>query len=165
MSVTISGSGTISGLAATGISDQPVFAGNVLQVIQAQSTAATTTSSTSYVDLTGMSASITVKANSKVFIMVTCGTYGAGSGSAWGATGNIAITDSANTILIDTEHIGTITNEAQTAQHATFVLTGGLSAGTYTYKVRGRSITGGSIEFNRPGSSSKGRLILMEIAG
>jgi predicted methyltransferase len=42
MSVAISGSGTITGLTATGISAQPVFAGNVIQVVNTQTGAVAT---------------------------------------------------------------------------------------------------------------------------
>jgi hypothetical protein len=69
MSVTINGSGIITGLDADGISAQPVFAGNVLQVVQAVKTDYFTTSSTSFVDITGLSVSITpLSASSKILV-------------------------------------------------------------------------------------------------
>ena len=76
MSVTISGSGTISGLTATGISAQPVFAGNVLQVVQGVVTgtldvAFFATTANGFVD-TGLSATITPKStSSKILIIVS----------------------------------------------------------------------------------------------
>jgi hypothetical protein len=68
MSVTINGSGIITGLDADGISAQPVFAGNVLQVVQGSSSSTTSTTSTTAVT-TNISASITPSAaSSKVLV-------------------------------------------------------------------------------------------------
>ena len=70
MSVKINGSGIITGLDADGISAQPVFPGNVLQVVQASTTTQTNISSTSYQD-SGLSASITpTSASSKILVFV-----------------------------------------------------------------------------------------------
>lgn len=82
MSIVIDGTGTISGVSATGISTAQTVtsvtssalpAGTVLQVVQATTTTAYTTSSTSMVS-TGFSASITPKfATSKILVNVTGG--------------------------------------------------------------------------------------------
>jgi hypothetical protein len=70
MSVTISGDGTITGLDADGISSQPVFPGNVLQVVSVTYSTLTSISSTSYQDL-GLLASITpIRASSKVLVII-----------------------------------------------------------------------------------------------
>ena len=50
MSVAISGSGTITGLTATGISAQPVFPGNVIQVVNTQTGAVATGTTTIPID-------------------------------------------------------------------------------------------------------------------
>jgi hypothetical protein len=71
MSVTISGDGTITGLDADGISSQPVFPGNVLQVVSATSTTQTIVSAASYT-VTDVSASITpISASNKILIVVS----------------------------------------------------------------------------------------------
>jgi hypothetical protein len=71
MSVTISGDGTITGLDADGISSQPVFPGNVLQVVQATTGTDTTITATSYTDITNLSVSITpTSASSKILVLV-----------------------------------------------------------------------------------------------
>lgn len=136
--------------------------GSVLQVVRATSTATTSTTSNSNVDLAGLAATITVQANSSILIHCTTGTYGPGGGG-WGATGRVILTNSGNGTLAYGEHIGTISDEAQTHQHTFFHLVTGLSAGSYTYKLRGSSTTGGLIYFNR--DSVMGGLVLMEIAG
>ena len=70
MSVAINGSGTITGLTATGISAQPVFAGNVLQVVSATYATTVTSTSSSYSD-TGLTASITpTSSSSKILVLI-----------------------------------------------------------------------------------------------
>ena len=70
MSVTISGDGTITGLDADGISSQPVFPGNVLQVVSATYATEVASSTDTFVD-TGLTASITpTSASSKILVLV-----------------------------------------------------------------------------------------------
>jgi hypothetical protein len=69
MSVKINGSGIITGLDADGISAQPVFPGNVLQVVMGTDNTPTSINSSSYVD-TGLSATITpTSATSKILVL------------------------------------------------------------------------------------------------
>ena len=71
MSVQISGDGTITGLDADGISSQPVFPGNVLQVVSTAKINQFTTTSNSFVDVTGLSATITpTSATSKILVLM-----------------------------------------------------------------------------------------------
>jgi hypothetical protein len=71
MPIRINGTGTITGVGATGISAQPVFPGNVLQVVSATYSTETVTQSTSYVD-SGLSASIAPSSNtSKILVLVS----------------------------------------------------------------------------------------------
>jgi hypothetical protein len=70
MSVKIDGSGIITGLDADGISAQPVFPGNVLQVVSTTKTDTFSTTSTTFTDVSGLSASITPSsASSKILII------------------------------------------------------------------------------------------------
>jgi hypothetical protein len=70
MSVTISGDGTITGLDADGISSQPVFPGNVLQVVSAVKTDTASTSSTTFSDI--LTLSITPSsASSKILLLAS----------------------------------------------------------------------------------------------
>jgi hypothetical protein len=60
-----------SGLAAAGIARTNMYAGAVLQVVQTQKTSVFSTTSSSYVDITGLSASITPSsATSKILVSV-----------------------------------------------------------------------------------------------
>ena len=137
-------------------------AGAVLQVVNAKATATTTSSSTSAVNLTGMSTNITVSAGSSILALTTAGIYGSGNGSSWSSTGRIWLYRGA-TVLSSSEHMGVITSLEQTYTHSIMYLDQSLSAGTYTYTVKGSSTTGGSLSFNR--DAYMGNLILMEIAG
>jgi len=81
MPITINGTGSISGLTATGISAQPVFPGNVLQVVSTTKTDTTSTASTTFVDLTGLSVSITpASASNKIYVMFTVSGSHSGTG-------------------------------------------------------------------------------------
>jgi hypothetical protein len=70
MPITLSGDGTITGLTATGISAvQNLPAGSVLQVLSTTKTDSFSSSSTSFVDVTGFNVSITPKfSTSKILV-------------------------------------------------------------------------------------------------
>jgi len=70
MAITIDGTGSISGLSATGISAQPVFPGNILQVVNATYSTLVSVTTASYTD-TGLTASITPSsASNKILILI-----------------------------------------------------------------------------------------------
>lgn len=70
MAITIDGAGTITGLSATGISAQPVFAGQVLQVVNATHLTQVTSSSSVFIE-TGLTATITpTSATSKILVLI-----------------------------------------------------------------------------------------------
>ena len=83
MAIEINGAGTITGLNATGISAQPVFPGQVLQVVQnldrgydgSSKSSLLSTSSSTFADI--LTASITtVSANSKILVIAGTASYG-----------------------------------------------------------------------------------------
>ena len=69
MGITIDGAGTITGLDADGISAQPVFPGNVLQVVRATDSANRSTTSTSFVDA-GISVTITPTRSDSAIMLI-----------------------------------------------------------------------------------------------
>jgi len=83
MAITINGTGSISGLTATGISAQPVFPGNVLQVVQTVKTDTTSfvsQTTNTFVDISGMSVSITpTSASNKILVFYTANVSQSGS--------------------------------------------------------------------------------------
>lgn len=71
MAITINGGGTITGLSATGISAEPAFPGNILQVVNGTTSTAVSTSGTTYID-TGLTATITPSsASNKILVLVS----------------------------------------------------------------------------------------------
>jgi len=95
MPITINGSGTLTGLSAGGLPDGSITSddlaagavtaaklaagagGKILQVVQATKTDTDSTNSSTYVDITGFSASITPSsASSKILVQVVIGTFG-----------------------------------------------------------------------------------------
>jgi hypothetical protein len=77
MTIIIDGTGTISGVSATGLTTAQTVGyaqlptGSVLQVVYAQTTTRTTGNSTSYVDISGLTASITPKfSTSKILAII-----------------------------------------------------------------------------------------------
>lgn len=136
--------------------------GCVLQVVNAYASGSLTSSSGSYVTLSGLSVTITVQANSKILAFARSGVYGGGGSSSWATTGRIAIYKDGIMQALS-EHQGPISASEQAQQQSLTHLSSSLSAGTYTYDIRGQSTVGGSIVFNRDGSSM-GQLTLMEIA-
>ena len=78
MPITINGNGTVTGLAGGGLPDGTVDAdtlaagagGKILQAVTASTTTQVETTSTTYAD-TGLTASITISASSKVLVLVS----------------------------------------------------------------------------------------------
>jgi hypothetical protein len=71
MAITIDGAGTITGLDADGISSQPVFPGNVIQVVSTTKTDTFSSTSGTFTEVTGLNASITPLSTSSK-ILVSC---------------------------------------------------------------------------------------------
>ena len=159
MSVAISGSGTITGLTATGISAQPVFPGNILQMVQTVKTDTFSTTSTSYVDVTGMSASITPSsATNKVLVIVNL------SGNAINAIGGAPILLRGSTVINQADSAGSrqrssfagslFTGDGTgdnlfTLNSQVFYLDSPASTSSTTYKVQVKSFDGPGVFINR----------------
>ena len=164
LSLTTPNLGTPSALVltnATGLPTTALPSGTIKQVVTAKATGTTTSASTSAVSL-GISVSITVRAGSSVVALAVSGIYGSGNGGSWSSTGRIWLYRD-STVLSTSEHMGVITSLEQTSTHSIMYLDQSLSAGTYTYAVKGSSTTGGTLNYNR--DAYMGNLILMEVAG
>ena len=178
MAIQINGAGTITGLDADGISAQPVFPGQVLQVVSTTKTDTFTTTSSSFVDITGLAVSITpTSATSKILVMaqVVGGNTSTGGGCATRLLRNstaIAIGDSAgarartSTASVFDENSGVIQQVAVT------FLDSPNTTSAVTYKMQTQAFTG-TTAINRSvdDNDSAGRsravssITLMEIAG
>jgi hypothetical protein len=165
MSVTISGDGTITGLDADGISSQPVFPGNVLQVVSTTKTDTFSTASTSFTDITGLSASITpTSATSKVLVLASVYASFNDTGLLQLARDSTAIGNGSNGFAMF--RFGA-TNEG-----GSFVinhLDSPSSTSSLTYKIQTRRDGGSTLYINRRVSDGlyelSSHITLMEIAG
>ena len=173
MPISISGSGTITGVAVGGLPDGIVDTdmiaanavtatkrgpGSILQVVQTTKTDVFTTNTTSYSDITGMSANITMTSSSnKVLIMVQQQIVGADAGTGIklvrGST-DIFLADAAGSRARHTmtgSYDGESLYTGGTACFICFLDTPG--AGTHTYKVQCMT-RGGPIYINRTSRDS-----------
>jgi len=150
MAITINGTGSISGLTATGISAQPVFPGNVLQVVNHQTGTMATGITTIPVDNTipqntegdqYMSLAITPTSASSKLVISTVAIV------ANSVNSNFAVAlfqdSTANALATAWQYIG--------STHATVAFTHYMTAGTTsstTFKVRAGGHTAGTTTFN-----------------
>ena len=173
MPISISGSGTITGVSVGGLPDGIVDTdmiaanavtatkrgpGSILQVVQTTKTDVFTTNTTSYSDITGMSANITMTSSSnKVLIMVQQQIVGADAG-----TGIKLVRGSTDIFLAD--EAGSRARHTMTGSYdGESLYTGGTAcficfldtpgAGTHTYKVQCMT-RGGPIYINRTSRDS-----------
>jgi len=176
MSVSIAGDGTLTGVdaAASGF-------GKVLQVVSVGKTDTFTTASTSFVDVTAFSVSITMGSNTnKLLIMWSCAI--SNSSNANGT--EFVITDGGDTILFEADAsssrvhgtaawgggAGGDHEDIPTQYGGSFVITPGVS-GSYTVKGRLRA-TAGTATFGRTGADidadefarNPGSIVLVEVA-
>ena len=176
MPVSIAGNGTLSGVdpAASGF-------GKILQTVYVGKTDTFTTASTSFVDVTGLSVTITMGgATNKLLIMWSCAI-----GNSSNATGTeFVITNGSDTILFEADAAGSRVHgtaawgggaaadheKIPAAYSGAVIITPGAS-GSYTVKGRLRA-TGGTATFGRNGTDTDAdefarnpaTIILMEVA-
>ena len=146
-------------------------AGSVVQFVSAVSTGSLSTTSTSFSDMPGMTATITPKSSSnKVFVVYDWHVYltEASSGDGWLTAPHLLLRDS--TSLKNTSTYGTGANfytagERMMLQQSYTYLDSPSTASAVTYKVQGR-VNNSSLQtiFNEPGYAAGGTFTLMEIA-
>lgn len=178
-------SADIASLAASKLSGQVPDAnapsGSVIQVVQTVKTDIFTTSSTSFVDVTGLRATITpLSATSKILVMVTL--TGGGASNAYGQ-GNIlrgstviAQGDSSGSRTSATFFVGSENTPSAAAKMWCFGMNlldspNTTSATTYKIQVRSDSVAGQPLSINTPGATNLSyitrgvsSITLMEIA-
>ena len=159
MPITINGTGSISGLSATGISAQPVFAGNVIQVVSNSSSTTLSNSTTTYSDL--ITASITpASASNKVIILASCSLSITANTNSYAGTAIYRGTTAGTEIANRNYGINTSVGGAQhfTINHIDSPST--TSAQTYTFAFRKGSVNTTSVTTDGVLYS----IILMEVA-
>jgi hypothetical protein len=170
MSIVLDGSGTISGLNADGLASQPVFPGNVLQVVSATKLDAFTTTSLTPVDITGLSVSITPSsATSKILILSH---VFVSSNATSGGYLNLVRNSTALSVGTAGSINSTFSSWEQSSSFwgsipAIFLDSPNTTSAT-TYKVQA-FVTGGTIYINRRGTDAtiggSASITVMEIAG
>jgi hypothetical protein len=161
MPITINGSGTVTGISATGISAQPAFPGNILQVVSATYGTNTTSSSATFAD-TGLTATITPSsASSKILILV----YQNGVGKVNNHYVKLRLLRSVTEIIVF-ENEGGWTNSTATnriGSVGTCYLDSPNTTSATTYKTQFASAAGGATVYVQAGSAVS-TITLMEIA-
>ena len=161
MSITINGSGTVTGISATGISAQPAFPGNILQVVNATYSTTASSSSTSYTD-TGLTASITPSSSSsKILVLV----------NQTGCSKSFSNTYLRLILLRGASTLATFENSAGFTNTTAFTFIGACSicyldspatTSSTTYKTQFSSAAGASVAVNDSNVTST--ITLMEVA-
>ena len=165
MPVDISGAGTITGLQSEGISSQPVFPGNVIQVVQGTSNTRDTTTSTSFVS-SSVNVSITPSdASNKIYV----------TSSIHGIVGADGTTDERliTTLYRDSINLGggnegglglvRIRNNRGQLMIPMIILDSPSSTTSLTYSVRFASRNGARCQIQN--DDTTGVITVMEIAG
>jgi hypothetical protein len=170
MAIVLDGTGSITGLtsgagiAAAALSGQVPDAnapsGSVVQVVAVQSTTQVSIS-TSGAQSIGLSTSMTVSANSKVFMSSVVPFFNDGSGGSWSNAGTSSLWVDGVQVAF-TEHTGTVTGEAAAWTNPCQFLTASLTAGAHTFEVKHGRTIGSTQICMRDGRV--GSLVLMEIA-
>jgi len=175
MPVTINGNGSITGLAVGGIDGTKVVtsaaqpAGSVIQTITSTHSSTHANETTTYTD-TGLTATISISANSKVLVMVTQPMEIKQTTTK--VRGDLRIMRGSTEVYANSTHQGIMmenqTTETKYLAHYVSLscLDTGASTGSNTYKTQIRCHTAGNNARVRTSDNSiPATIVLMEIAG
>jgi hypothetical protein len=165
MAVTIDGVGEINGVVLPTTSF-----GKVLQVVRATDTTNRSTTSTSFVDITGMSVTITPQKSTSVILVIANFTYGVNTTSGVNQYGRVQITDSSNNAISGAEEsiIG-LNNITYTNPGSSYGVMNQIAYATpattsaVTYKLRVRSHTA-NISVDVFNAFSTGQMYAIEVS-
>jgi hypothetical protein len=138
--------------------------GGIIQVRQVTKTDGFATTSTSYVDITGMSLSITPRSSSNKILVRVCMTIGSGQ---TGADNKIRVLRGSTNILTSDYLVRNDESTSGGKEHTIEVLDSPSSSDAVTYKIQGLAETN-EIFVNRNGSSDvtgQSTITLMEVSG
>ena len=189
MPIAINGSGTVTGISVGGLPDGIVDtdmiaasavtapkrgAGAVLQVVSTTKTDTFSTSSTSYTDLTGVSASITPQTNSKVLVILNLHAYvefnGHSNGEGYGiqlvrtpsgGSGTNVHTSANKFEVYGYTSTGNVQSGIRSSWHFLDSSVGGDGSTAITYKVQVANYTASMIRYSQDGNLSS--ITLMEV--
>tara|TARA_Y100000004_G_scaffold21029_1_gene21435 strand:+ start:113 stop:589 length:477 start_codon:yes stop_codon:yes gene_type:complete len=138
--------------------------GGIIQVRQVTKTDGFATTSTSYVDITGMSLSITPRSSSNKILVRVCMTIGSGQ---TGADNKIRVLRGSTNILTSDYLVRNDESTSGGKEHTIEVLDSPSSSSEVTYKIQGLA-EANEIFVNRNGSSTvtgQSTITLMEVSG
>jgi hypothetical protein len=176
MAVTISGSGPITGLTTiaspttiNGVTLPTTGFGKILQVVRATDTTARSTTSTSFVDVTGMTVTITPQAATSAILIICVGRINTSGSSNANNLGVLQITDSSNTAISGAQSVSIglyqVTHSSGQSFNG-FNLVAYATPGTtspVTYKMRFKADAGG-ITVNIDNFGTTGQVYAIEVA-
>jgi hypothetical protein len=184
MPIILNGTGTISGLTAGGLPNNSItranigYAGAILQVVQTTKTDAFTTTSTSFVDVTGLSVSITPSSASNKILLASMIGYGGPASDTLHlkflvGSSDLLVGDAAGSRIRTNFSKNNYNTEADGPGSTLLYLHSPASTSQQTYKLQIRSGAGATVAINRTSFDADnayyGRfastMIAMEVAG
>ena len=137
--------------------------GSVLQVVSATSSTITITSSTSYVDCTGITASITpTSATSKILVLITAAGIYKGTNS--GQAVSLRVLRGASVITSQINIAYSTTAIDFVAETGFVYLDSPATTSSTTYKLQIKARVSGAVQINQDNSADISTVTLMEIA-
>ena len=157
----------------------PVLPGSILQVVSVNMDTTFTTASTSMTDVTGLTASITPSSISNKVLVIVSVMF---SNTVAGDTGQLQLADGSDNVLAPNDTPGSRSQGFHAGPPGTVIaakmytfnfLHSPATTSAFTYKVRARRVSPGTVVINRSGDpdNDTGRLAgsstitLMEVAG
>jgi hypothetical protein len=145
-----------------------IAGGKVLQVVRATDTTDRTTTSTSYVDVTGMTVSITPQKNTSAILLIATGNVRVVAAAAATAAGSLRITDSSDNAISGAENmqIESQGSASPIDKYDSLFISGYATPATtslVTYKLRFLKI-GTTTEISLLNSANTGQLYAIEVS-
>jgi hypothetical protein len=143
--------------------------GKILQIVRATDSTERTTTSTAFVDVTGMSVTITPQKSDSAILVIATGRAQVVNNSGTGVIGIISITDSSDNSITG-DHAITVTGfaAASAITHQTpFFIVGYATPATtssVTYKMRFRTTTGSGTEVQILNQTATGQVYAIEVS-
>jgi hypothetical protein len=143
---------------------QALAGGKILQVVRATDTTQRTTTSTSFVDVTGMSVTITPQKNTSAILILGTGRFRAESSTAVQTFGNVQITDSSNVAISGSEELlfGSESPENTFFPLSIFAYATPATTSAVTYKMRIKANSGVTVKIEN--NVATGQMYAIEVA-
>ena len=159
----VSGTVLTTGSSGQSIPRAALPTGSVLQVVSASTATITSTTSTSYVDCTGITASITpTSATSKILVLITASGLYKASVSVQGVS--LRILRGASEIAAQINNMYSSTQFDFVTESGFVYLDSPATTSSTTYKLQIRARVSGTVQINQDNGSDVSTITLMEIA-